>query len=73
MASKRRIRRRQCNNKKRFETSGEAGYLAYKLMSNGKDRGSVVHVYRCKFCGGYHVGHMQRGTKNTLREKGVIA
>lgn len=71
MVSKRRIRRRQCTNKQRFDTSAEAGYSAYLLTKSGKSRGAV-HVYKCKFCGKYHIGHPTWKTNVVLRKKGLI-
>lgn len=57
MASKRRIRRRQCSGKKRFKTSGEAHGTMYSLIQSGNKRGGWLHVCFCKFCHGYHFGH----------------
>ena len=55
MSSKRRQRRRQCESKRRFETRGEAGHELVKMALRGKARPGL-HVYRCPWCGGYHLG-----------------
>lgn len=61
MASKRRMRRNGCEGKKRYETQKEAehgrNYLVIKTMDQHK---SYVNVYHCKFCGGWHVGHLSK-------------
>jgi len=57
MASKRRIRRRQCSGKRRFETPGLASEAMHALIKAGKKRHGWLHIYRCKFCNGYHFGH----------------
>jgi hypothetical protein len=62
MASKRRIRRRQCSGKKRYATHQEAEGIMFKVIHSGKKRGGWLHVYSCRFCGGYHFGHRQRGS-----------
>lgn len=57
MASKRRIRRKQCGKKKRFATQQLANDAMYSLIQSGKNRGGWLHVYSCRFCNGYHFGH----------------
>lgn len=57
MASKRRIRRRQCSNKKRFATHVLASEAMHSLIHSGKKRGGWLHIYSCKFCKGWHFGH----------------
>ena len=46
MASKRRLRRRECGAKVRFETLQEAIRGRHGLRA-----------YQCGFCGAHHVGH----------------
>ncbi|NMC73191.1 MAG: hypothetical protein GYA56_02345 [Geobacteraceae bacterium] len=58
MASKRRIRRRQCDGKRRFCSSREARKAMHAVIRAGKVNGGILHVYRCCFCGGYHFGHV---------------
>ena len=57
MASKRRIRRRQCGSKRRYASSAEALGEMHDVIRKGKKRGGYLHVYRCRFCNGYHFGH----------------
>jgi hypothetical protein len=51
MASKRRLRRKQCTGKKKHETFQEARMFL---------RGPGMNVYKCRFCGKFHVGHVPR-------------
>lgn len=60
MASKRRIRRKACGDKIRYETMQKA----IDALTSAKRRGIVksrttdhLNAYRCGFCGGYHWGH----------------
>jgi hypothetical protein len=55
MASKRRLRHRRCENKRRHVTVGETLVALHRLQSRGH-KGKLA-VYRCNFCNGYHVGH----------------
>ena len=56
MSSKRRIRRRSCEGKIRHRDSFEA-------TSHVKGLGGFpYHVYKCKFCKGYHVGRYNEHT-----------
>jgi len=51
MSSKRRLRRKNCERKRRY----------------GKDEAIVearrrhMRAYPCKFCGGFHIGHVRKG------------
>jgi hypothetical protein len=66
MASKRRIRRKQCGNKQSY--SIEKAILAAKIVGR-KSRGKVSH-YKCGFCGNYHIGHTPKKTyKAQLQSK----
>jgi len=57
MASKRRVRRKQCQHKKRHPDQQSARY--HRFLLNQKD-GEQMNVYKCRFCGGWHVGHQPR-------------
>lgn len=57
MASKRRIRRKQCGRKMRFKTYDLAANVMYSLIRSDKMRGGFLQVYGCRFCGGFHFGH----------------
>ena len=55
MASKRAERRRACDGKKRYATEAEAQPAVTSLWIQYQERTSAYH---CRFCGGYHVGHL---------------
>lgn len=57
MASKRRIRRRQCGGKRRHETAAAAEKAMRSVIFSGYRRGGWLQVYKCRFCNGYHFGH----------------
>lgn len=55
MASKRRIRRKECEGKERFSTQVDAdtqSSFVYRVS------GKRLHSYRCHFCQEFHLGHM---------------
>lgn len=52
MASKRKIRRKSCTRKVRYETENDA---KTEVISNSAIRGCLV--YKCRFCNGFHIGH----------------
>lgn len=58
MSSKRRLRRRQCEGKRRFPDV-ESATLRRRYLQRKNDDGRPMNIYLCKFCGGYHVGHAQ--------------
>lgn len=60
MASKRRIRRRQCSGKRRFASHDEANAAMQRLIRSGKKDGGWLHIYGCKFCKGWHFGHTSK-------------
>ncbi len=62
MSSKRALRRKQCERKTRFETKDEA--LASARHTRAVSGRGPVAAYRCRFCGGWHVGHLN---KNQIR------
>lgn len=57
MASKRRLRRRQCGSKVRYPTREMAKDAMCSVIRNGRKHGGWLHVYPCRFCGGFHYGH----------------
>lgn len=70
MASKRHVRRVACGSKKRYASQEEAGRHA------GAARyayGGYFAVYRCRWCGGFHIGHANEATRRALRERGAVA
>jgi hypothetical protein len=66
VASKRHIRRRSCESKKKFDTKELAhAFLSY-LRATKKYTGDV---YACKHCGGFHVGRPARNTRVEITRK----
>lgn len=61
MSSKRRLRRRSCGSKVRHKTA------EFALLALRHTRGRDLNVYHCKFCGGYHVGHMPAWIRAKIR------
>lgn len=58
MSSKRAIRRKSCDGKTRFESfAAAAGALRAFLRKVGND-GWPLSPYRCRFCNGFHFGHV---------------
>lgn len=55
MASKRHLREKACTGKIRY-TTPEQAYSA-RRSTNRKHYTGPMNVYKCKFCGGYHIGH----------------
>jgi hypothetical protein len=56
MASKRHIRHKSCTNKKKRSLDG-----ARIAASKAKKRtGDNIRVYKCSFCGAYHIGHSKK-------------
>lgn len=69
MASKRRIRRKQCEGKVRFVAD-------YRASEAAEYRG--MGYYLCSFCGAYHIGHAPEIERNAqkpswLARRGDIA
>jgi hypothetical protein len=56
MASKRRIRREACGNKRKYETEREALGAAMSAKKRGVAEGYLA-PYRCGFCHKFHWGH----------------
>lgn len=58
MASKRHIRRRQCSGKVRHASRDGAVAALRSLIYASPSRRGQMNTYRCKFCRGYHIGHV---------------
>lgn len=54
MSSKRRVRRKSCVGKIAYAQESEA------VAGMVHTQGTGLAVYKCRFCGAYHVGHMNR-------------
>ncbi len=68
MSSKRRLRRRQCTHKRRFDNQPQAERMLGRLASIGRLRPGL-HVYHCPFCRGYHLGRADKQFKQKGRLK----
>ena len=63
MASKRQIRRKECGNKHKYDTHDQANFVRehyYKCK---------LSVYKCKWCGGFHIGHTPYSVRKKLRAR----
>jgi hypothetical protein len=57
MGSKRRVRRRSCGTKKKYDTMSEAlEGMRYAIASGPCER---MRVYKCQFCHKYHFGRVK--------------
>ena len=71
MSSKRHLRKKSCEGKKRHDTFLDASRAAEVM----RDRHcQFLHAYRCPHCKKYHVGHTRPGTfaprtETTIREE----
>jgi len=59
VASKRRIRRRSCGNKRRHVDETAARKEIHRLATSVGPIGFMV-PYRCGFCSGWHIGHADK-------------
>lgn len=54
MASKRRVRRKQCSRKMRYDRDQAAAMAAKAYHRTG---GEKIRAYHCGHCGQWHIGH----------------
>jgi hypothetical protein len=47
------IVKRACESKRRYQTQKAAQWT----MNDPRNKAGVFEAYRCKFCGGWHIGH----------------
>lgn len=57
MASKRRIRRKQCEGKRRYSDKKECAD-SMSRVNRQNESWERLNVYKCRFCKGCHFGHM---------------
>jgi hypothetical protein len=50
-------RRRSCKRKQRHETRQAANEQLNNLIKNRYASPIYMHAYKCRHCGGYHIGH----------------
>jgi hypothetical protein len=70
VSSKRRIRRKACKGKQRFETLDAAWTACRSVVRKNVKQGygtGPMNAYPCKFCGGFHFGHTPAAV---LRKRG---
>jgi len=63
MASKRQIRRKECGDKRKFNTHDEANSVRHNYYR------AKYSVYKCKWCGGFHIGHTPYSVRQMLRAR----
>lgn len=63
MASKRRLRRLSCTDKRRFDNMNEAIEF---------NRDPSMHAYQCEFCKRWHLGHPMKPDGVKDRTVGII-
>jgi hypothetical protein len=66
MASKRHLRRRQCESKKKYKNEKEVKTALVALI---KGTGYSGGYYKCHFCKNYHIGRMPRRLKKAMNLK----
>lgn len=64
MSSKRKQRRKECGSKVRHPDQPAAIRAANSLRRTGTH---WVNTYRCKWCGGWHVGHLPGNLRRFFR------
>lgn len=57
LSSKRRLRRKQCAGKVRYDY-----WTARAAVARKWKKGIQLRVYPCDFCAGFHIGHLRRAT-----------
>lgn len=68
MASKRRVRKKQCGSKIKYK-SEKLALSALILLKKDKDLLDYFTVYRCKFCKSFHFGHSGKRLKAIIEIK----
>ena len=67
MASKRRVRRKSCEGKKKFDSMMAARAALFTL-----NRGKLyhrLHCYQCQFCKQWHLGHLKHKVERIVRNR----
>jgi len=57
VSSKRHMRRKACDGKRRHANHAEAVAHIASLYRSGRKTGGEMGAYHCHFCKGWHVGH----------------
>lgn len=64
MSSKRRLRRQACEGKRAYYEREAAQLEANRLWKGGER----VRPYQCKFCKRWHIGHLPKWLRQSLRD-----
>ena len=70
MASKRKQRYIQCERKIRYANESSAASKCKALRKKLNDH--ALGWYRCKFCGGYHIGHRPKKLVQSIRSRARV-
>ena len=68
MASKRRVRRHQCQRKRQY-TKNEAFSAALRLRKQMKPGGKPLDAYPCDFGPHWHVGHRPKAVQQSITSR----
>lgn len=69
MASKRRLRASSCTSKIRHQ-SFEDSLVHIKKLTNSANFGSgYLHPYKCCYCNGWHVGHLEGSVRKIMKSR----
>lgn len=60
MASKRRIRRKKCDGKRKYASQEDALKVSASMQRKEKTLW-CMQAYRCSFCKQFHLGHPRKG------------
>lgn len=65
MASKRRLRRKACGKKTRYDSQDEA-VKALRALTRAIGWQGYMVPYRCAFCHGFHFGHPPKRVRQAI-------
>ena len=65
MASKRRLRYKSCTRKKGVYEDEQAAWRAVRHLGPT----SGIKPYKCRFCGKYHVGHLPKKVRQSIKSR----
>jgi hypothetical protein len=69
VSSKRAVRRKSCEGKTSFASYGEAAGALRAFLRKASSDGWPLSPYRCRFCNGFHFGHVPVKTLAARRRK----
>jgi hypothetical protein len=65
MTSKRRLRRKSCENKIKYNLRN-AIKTKNRLLDSGE---TFITYYKCSFCKNYHIGHTNKKIRQYIRDR----